>query len=55
MSKVKQLSVILENKPGALAKVARLRADSALNIDGLMIAEAVGGGWCGSSRMSRPV
>ena len=44
MAKISQISVILENKPGALAKIARLMADSKLNIEGLMIAEAVGEG-----------
>jgi hypothetical protein len=44
MEKVKQISVLLENRPGALARLSRLIADQKINLEGLMIAEAVGEG-----------
>jgi hypothetical protein len=44
MDKIKQIAVLLENKPGSLAKVSRLIADNKINIEGLMVAEAVGEG-----------
>lgn len=44
MEKIKQISVLLENKPGSLARLARLIADEKINMEGLMIAEAVGEG-----------
>ena len=36
MAKVKQLTVSLENRPGALAGVARVLADAKVNIEALM-------------------
>jgi hypothetical protein len=44
MEKVKQISVLLENRPGSLARLSRLIADQEINVEGLMIAEAVGEG-----------
>ncbi|MEW5976729.1 MAG: ACT domain-containing protein [Acidobacteriota bacterium] len=45
MPKIKQLSVMMENKPGALASLTQLIADSKLNLEGLMVAEAIGEGF----------
>lgn len=43
--KTKQISVILQNEPGALAKLASLMAASKIDMEGLMISEAVGEGF----------
>ncbi len=36
----KQISIFMENKPGALNKVASAFADSKINIEGMMVSEA---------------
>lgn len=45
VSKGKQISVFLDDQPGALAKVCRLLGDSGINIHALTLAEGLGHGY----------
>ena len=42
MAKVKQLTISLENQPGALAKMARVLADAKVNIAALLLSGTAG-------------
>ena len=42
MAKVKQLTISLENQPGALAKMARVLADAKVNISALLLGSTAG-------------
>jgi hypothetical protein len=42
MAKVKQLTISLENQPGALAKMARVLADAKVNISALLLSGTAG-------------
>ena len=42
MAKVKQLTISLENQPGALAKMAKVLADAKVNISALLLSSTAG-------------
>jgi len=42
MAKVKQLTVSLENRPGALAQMAQVLADAKVNVEALLVGTSTG-------------